>query len=462
MSRRLWLGVAMWALPALAAAQPPAMPLTLDQALSYAVEHHPGLAAAREDSNERAAGVSVAEASAWPRFDAIWQSNAATVNNVFGQLLPQSIVPPISGPVLVSASGTGVWSSAAGGLLTWEPIDLGSRGASIRVAETSAQRARATEALTRLELQQRAASRFLQAAAAALAVDVAEADAARREVLVGAVRALVDNQLRPGAELSRAEAERAAASTRLIQAREAAQLARIALARAIGFDGDIRIDARGVTDRVAAPPPPGGAASHPLTLLQNASVDFARAKSDEVRTLLRPHVLFQASVSARGSGAEVTGEHDTGLGGLALDRANWAGGVQIVFPNLFDWHAQHARASSAEAAIRAAAARRDDAALELNAEQRIAAARLAAARAIAANTPIQLAAAQQTESQSRARYDAGLANVIEIAEAQNLLAASEYEDRVARIKTWQALLDRAVAQGDLVDFLGAVRGAAAP
>ena len=45
-----------------------------------------------------------------------------------------------------------------------------------------------------------------------------------------------------------------------------------------------------------------------------------------------------------------------------------------------------------------------------------------AARAVAQNTPIQLAAAQQSEAQARARYDAGLAGIIEVAEAQNLLA----------------------------------------
>jgi outer membrane protein len=90
-------------------------------------------------------------------------------------------------------------------------------------------------------------------------------------------------------------------------------------------------------------------------------------------------------------------------------------------------------------------------------EQRLAAARLDAARAIAANTPIQFAAARQTESQARARYDAGLATVIEVADAQGLLAASEYEDRLARIATWQALLDAALARGELAPFLTAIR-----
>ena len=80
-----------------------------------------------------------------------------------------------------------------------------------------------------------------------------------------------------------------------------------------------------------------------------------------------------------------------------------------------------------------------------------------AARAIAQNTPIQLAAAQQSEAQARARYDAGLAGIVEVAEAQNLLAGAEYQNGVARVDVWRSLLARAIAQGTLVPFLELLR-----
>jgi len=84
-----------------------------------------------------------------------------------------------------------------------------------------------------------------------------------------------------------------------------------------------------------------------------------------------------------------------------------------------------------------------------------------AARAVAQNTPVQLTAAQQSEAQARARYDAGLAGIVEVAEAQNLLAGAEYEDAAARVDVWRALLAKAVAQGNftsLVDLLRAAGG----
>ena len=95
--------------------------------------------------------------------------------------------------------------------------------------------------------------------------------------------------------------------------------------------------------------------------------------------------------------------------------------------------------------------------LTITGEQQTAAAYLQAARAIAANTPIQLAAARQSETQARARYDAGLATIVEVAEAQGLLAQAEVQDQLARIDIWRALLAEAVARGDVNPFLAILR-----
>ena len=127
-------------------AQSAPMTLTLVQALQYAVDHYPTVRAAVEQVNASTANVSVARGSYLPRFDWVWQTNRATTNNVFGQLLPQSVLPSISGPVLPSASGQSVWGSAVGGLLSWEPVDFGLRSATVREA---AENVRAMEGLKR-------------------------------------------------------------------------------------------------------------------------------------------------------------------------------------------------------------------------------------------------------------------------------------------------------------------------
>jgi hypothetical protein len=68
----------------------PTRVFTLDEALQYAVEHFPTVKAAVEQVNASTAGVSVARAGYLPRLDSLWQSNRATANHIFGQVLPQA------------------------------------------------------------------------------------------------------------------------------------------------------------------------------------------------------------------------------------------------------------------------------------------------------------------------------------------------------------------------------------
>jgi len=428
--------------------------VTLDQALRYAAEHYPAVRAALEQVNASAAGVRVARAAFLPRLDSLWQSNRATTNNVFGQLLPQSVIPSISGPVLPASAGS-VWGSAAGALFSWEAYDFGLRDAVVAGADATLAKARADEALTGLQVQSAVGDAFLGLLAAERVVLAAQADVERRDVLARSVRVLVDNDLRPGADGSRAEAERAAALTRLIKARETDALARTLLARLLGLtDGTVQIAAADLLERTpAGESAAGSAAEHPLARVSQAAIDEARAQQDVLARTDRPRLFVQSSVFARGSGAFPDGRLDGGIGGLGFDRANWSAGLTLVFPNVFDASSLHARKDVAAALVRVQAARRDESVLAISSQRRAAAAMIEAARAISANTPVQLAAARANEAQAHARYQAGLATLLEAAEAQSLLVQSDVQDQLARIDVWRARLAEAVAQGSLAPFL---------
>ena len=102
-------------------------------------------------------------------------------------------------------------------------------------AEAGVVRARAEEGLTRLAVQNAVGGAFLAVVSAQQALAATDGDVQRREVLARAAHTLVDNQLRPGAEASRADAELAAARTRAIQARAAVTLGHTTLARLLGI-----------------------------------------------------------------------------------------------------------------------------------------------------------------------------------------------------------------------------------
>lgn len=432
---------------------------TLDEAIAFASEHFPAVKAALERVDASAAAVDVSRGTYLPRLDAVWQSNRATANNVFGQLFPQNVIPSMSGPVLPAASSTSVWGSAVGALFSWEPLDFGLRRAGVAGAEAALAEARAGETLTRLQVETAVAGAFLDVAAASEALAAAQADLERRDVLLRAVQVLVDNQLRPGAEASRADAERAAAATRLIQAQQRRTLAQVELARMLGLDAvSFTVSADRLLGRLPETGTPAAEkAPHPLAEMHRAEVAQARAQETELDRTDLPRVYLQSSVFARGSGASASGPFDTGVGGLSLDRANWAAGVQVQFPNVFDFGPLRARKAVAAATTRATAAGYDQALLELASQRAAAQATVDAARAIAANTPVQLAAARQSEAQARARYNSGLTSIGDVADAQGLLAQSESDDRLARLGVWRAALALASAEGDLAPFVALVR-----
>lgn len=433
---------------------PPPTSFTFEQAVQYAADHYPTVRAALEQTNASVAGVSVAKSAYLPRLDSLWQSNRGTANNIFGQVLPQSVIPAISGPVLPSASSGSVWGSATGALFSWEPFDFGLRQAAVAGAEAAVARARAGEALTRLDVETAVGAAFLNIVGAQRAVAALQADVDRRDLLSRAVHTLVDNQLRPGAEASRSDAERAAAQTRLIQAQQTLTLAQITLARVLGMtSGPVAVDATPLVDRLPDDEPPAAPTTHPLTQVRQADVDAARAQRAILSRTDLPRVYVQSSVFARGSGANANGQLDGDFSGLGLDRANWAAGVQVVFPNVFDFASLRARKAAAAASARAETALYDEALLTVTSQRQTAAAMVQAARAIAANTPVQLAAARQSEAQASARYQAGLASIVEVADAQSLLAQAEVQDQLARIDVWRALLAQSAAQGSLAPLL---------
>lgn len=72
---------------------------------------------------------------------------------------------------------------------------------------------------------------------------------------------------------------------------------------------------------------------------------------------------------------------------------------------------------------------------------------------MAQNTPIELQASRDSEAQARARFQAGVGTIVDVAEAQRLLVQAEIDDSLARLSIWRALADLAAAEGDIRPFL---------
>lgn len=429
-------------------------PLTIEQAVLLARDNYPALQEQRARAAAAAEGPAVAHTAYLPRLDAVWQENLATHNNVFGLLLPQAIIPSVSGPVLPRSSDS-VWGSAAGLLLSWDVVDFGVRKANVDVAKAQQTAATANLTLSELDATAAAADAFLTVLAADAGQRAAQANVDRLQVLADAVRILVANQLRPGADQSRAEAELAVARNQLIQSQQAVDLAHITLAASVGRPGDrIAVVAGRLTDAVPSPPPPATPEAHPAARVAAASIGVVQARERALGHAALPHISFQSAASARGSGATVAGIEDTNTQWLRVP--NWAVGLSVSFPLMEGIAVRPRRRVEAQNEVAARAAY-DQTILTVTTAQARAATLYRAATAIAQNMSTVLSAARETQERARARYSSGLAPVTEVADAERLLAQAESDAAVAQLGVWRALLAQAQASGDLTRFLNLAR-----
>jgi outer membrane protein len=191
--------------------------------------------------------------------------------------------------------------------------------------------------------------------------------------------------------------------------------------------------------------------SHPVALSQAAAVETVRARQQVLDRSYFPRFNFQTAFSARGTGNPFNSIVESGKG-LLPQTPNWASGLQVSFP-LFDILSIRSRRRIEASNEAAEKARYDQTIQTLKAQDARARALVENAVRIAQNTPIEVKAAQEAELRARARYDAQLATVTEVAEAQRLLAQAEIDDAVARLSVWRALLALTRARGDIKPFL---------
>ncbi|HEV2276991.1 MAG TPA: TolC family protein [Acidobacteriaceae bacterium] len=430
----------------------------LNDVIQSALRDYPQIRISQEELNVSIADIRQARTAYLPRADALLQANRATRNNVFGTLLPQSTIPSISGPVINSNNAGSVWGSAVGVLVSWQPFDFGLRHANVQAARSAKVRADAALQNSQLEVGAAAADAFLTHVAAKETVRAASAAVENWATLLKSIHALAAAQLRPGADESRIEAELAMARTQLVYARQAEQDSKATLVKFLTSPpAELNLNSeRLLTQLPPAEEEPGfNSAAHPLIQEEKAAVAQSAAQLHALERTWVPQFTFEGAASARGTGAETDGRRLPDWNGLAPNVQNYAAGFNVTF-SFLDFARIHAEESAQSATVHAEQARQQLIDKTLNESFEKAKTALSAAREIANNTPIELKSAHLAFDQAKARYQAGLTPIDDLAQAQRLLVQAEVDDSIARLSVWRALLQLDAARGDLQPFLQAV------
>ena len=446
-------------------------PLPLAQMLSLTARHYPSIKGRQAELDAARYAVKERRDDYLPKTVFQVQALYSTSNQVQGTFYPNegSAIPVVGSIKPNTNTGDLTWTSGSTLYTDWAFFNFGRVKAGVQVAQDEVSTRQAALDNEVFQLQVQAADAYLlllvnEQIAQRQAANVRRADVFRR---VTAARAL--SGLRPGVDSSLAAAEVARARLLLTQARQAAQEQRLRLAEFTGLPAaDIAVDTAGFYQQMPTPPAsagPGGVPdAHPL--LREALAEVRRSQ-DAVRLARRswlPGIRLFAAGFSRGSGIDNQKAAD---GGLIYHKGLWDGVKfraydfmvgPITYWNLTDGFRAHNRAQQANYLSQSLQFDLEEQRLSLERENEVADLTIAYATANVAAANQQLAAAQASYGQSLARYQAGLANAVELTQAVTTLNRAEIDHAVAVAGTWQGLLKKAAATGDMAVFTSKVGG----
>lgn len=431
---------------------PPAPSMTLDQALAFAREHQPALAAARSRLAAARLDREATDREWYPKIAVGAQVVGATVNASSATILPMPGIgiarvggtrmfePPTAQPYASTLVGLGVRQ---------EVFDFGRLSAEANVLEGVARLEGAQSRIAELDVAYLTATAYYGVLATRQVLVAAEAAWSRASAHRALAEAATRAGMRPPIDLTRAEADLARFDVGRTRALGGLRSARGALAAVIGSK-DPEVDASSLPASSNARTSADAVAERaeresPSVKRAEATLRVYDARVSEVAARTRPHAYLDGAIDARGGGA--TAEDQTALGaGFVPQVPNYHLGLVFVWPL---WE------PSASVRERAARARRDAAADELRA------ARLGAARdarrehlrvEVAARTLEALersvAAAKANGEQAEARFRAGMGTSVEVSDAEALRIEAEIQLATGQLEwmTARAALARVVSE----------------
>ena len=443
--------------------RPPLQQLySLSAAVGTSLKNFPTIRYAKAKVLQTRAGITLARTAYLPTFDALFQELRTTSNVIAGSVFPQTldVIPMQTGQERKGSSLSSIFADNVGSNFSWELYDFGLRHANVSLAKSDFSQANAQVRLTDLDVAAAAAEEYLKTVAAKQTIRAQKATVKRMEAWALIVHTLVAKGMRPGVDSARADADLSFARIGLIEAERETELARVDLSESMGLAGNyIGIDDAPWIKRPAKMfvAPVVDLDTHPFAILRTAEVKTAGAQVQVFDKTWYPHIWFHSAFWGRGSGARSALASPV-ADGVVPQVANYVAGFSISFPALdyFKIKAQKRMAIHNEQSQRA----NYDLAIQIL-TQKDARARilLDSARRIADETPVLITAAKENEIKALERYRVGLSTIVEVAEAERILARAEVEDAIAEVRVWRSILATAYAQGNLNPFIALVASA---
>jgi outer membrane protein len=408
--------------------------ITLEDALAYAHAHQPDLRAALARVDAARAGADATRARWYPTLTGAAELAAGSTNNSTGSYLA---VPGIDNPRVSATRADNVSSSslvpAATSLvalgLRQEVYDFGRISARATADDMRADVARFSATGEKLVVDYHIEESYFAVYAAKAVVRASSNATERARTHRDQARAGFEAGLRRPIELTRAEAVLDRYELARIRARRDVTVAQSILAAAVGVS-DRLLDITDKPPTLAELPSLEAAFDAATTRNPDLAAALARIRTQEKETRAiasetRPNLMFSAAVSGNAGGASPSSGDSAQGAGLIPLVPNWDVGLVLAWPLLDETVKERARQSRLLEETERDEAESVRQRLRASVEQ--AYTEVEAARDALPVLQRALDAAVANYDQANARFNAGLGNSVELADAEELRVEAEIE-----------------------------------
>lgn len=425
--------------------------LSIDSLLNAVRLNLPLLQSYREQSSAGLNQVSLAKSTLVPQLSVAYQAGYATYNNITGMSYP-GLLLPISGPPSKGNNYQAVAGTALMALLKWNPFTFGQRAALIENAKSRFKLANSQYNEQLFEKQYGAVNTYLELLYLNKALLSMQDNIQRNQVNLDQAITLGRTGLRPGTDSVQFQAALTQAEMDYLQSKKLYQQQQISLLQqaALPIENILLPDTLLLKKLPAFKDTAINITNHPVYQFYNAQKRVASSALEQVKRSWLPVLDFWGTAYSRGSGVDYDGSVNSS-GGWSLSHNNFGLGIQLSFP-ILDFSRWNIQKKQYAHLLNANEQLLKQATLDLSSQLQSAIVALQQNIQIAMKAPENLKATQMAYQSLEANYKAGLIDYIRLVQGQYDLLNAEIEVYSSYMQAWQALLNLAVAQGNLSIF----------
>lgn len=436
--------------------------INLETAIAQAVQNYPAIRAAMADKESKAQLAKEAQAERVPQLKIQEQVTYSSANSMVGTFWPnEGLAIPTSGANRNFQYWKGAYGQYSTAFLTGPIYAFGRINANVKQQKAQA-------AMASAEYQNEVFKHKVKVAEAYLYLLVyQQLERTQKQNLVRAldinsfIQASVNSGLKPGVDSSYSAAEVSKAKLNYLGSIKDEKVWQIKFGELIGEENKhFVLDTTGFNTMLPIENyDAGNIDKHPLLDVYENKLKADNYAAKEARRSYFPTIKYMTSFIARGSGISNTNDMQYSsdvIKSITYQRYNYLLGVYFI------WDALGVFRTSKEYQAKKLEMERDNALfdevkLSLSRQLESSDMQFDVAMEQAKEAPLQLNAAKSSFNQSKARYESGLGNLVELSQSLYLLTRAESDYSISMNNAWRALLSKAAARGDFDMFMTEIK-----